>query len=112
VVARSAPVIETQNTTRKIAATASAPVSEEGRMDILMQELMSEQQALDVKRKALRSPRAEVDLAPADKQKLTDDIQRHEENIKALGRELEQTRQSMTAATRTAMKSAAQKSSH
>ena len=47
---------------------------------------------------------AMVDLAPADKQKLTDDIQRHEENIKALGRELEQTRQSMTAATRTAMK--------
>lgn len=81
-------------------------------MDILMQELMSEQQALDVKRKAMRSPRADVDLAPAEKQKLTDDIQRHEENIRALGRELEQTRAALTASTKTAMKPASQKSSH
>ena len=89
-------------------STPAATTPDEGRIDILMQELMTEQQALDVKRKALRSPRADVDLAPADRQKLLDDTLRHEENIRALGRELEQTRGAHTGMTKTALRPAAQ----
>jgi hypothetical protein len=102
-------VVETPAASRKSSATASSAVSNEGRMEVLMHELMAEQQALEVKRKVMKSPRVDVDLAAADKQKLVDDIQRHEENIRALGRELEQTRMTMTASTKTAMKPSAQK---
>jgi hypothetical protein len=58
------------------------------RARILTQELLTEGQALEVKRKALNSPRAQTDLNTEERQKLADDVQRHEANVKALDREL------------------------
>lgn len=111
-VSGGSPMHAVMTTPQAAASTKTSPAattSDEGRVDILMQELMTEQKALEVKRKVLSAPRADVDLAPADRQKVADDIHRHEENIRALGRELEQTRQ---ASAKSAMRPVAHKTSH
>jgi hypothetical protein len=58
------------------------------RQRILTQELLDEQQQLDVKRRALRNPRAASDLSEIEWRKLNEGVERHESNIKSLHREL------------------------
>ncbi len=58
------------------------------RLAILNGELMLEAQALSTKRQALNSPRAGLDLTSVQVQALRDDVARHEENIRALNREI------------------------
>ena len=61
------------------------------RRRILMAELLDEGQRLEIKRRALKSPRAATDLDAATRQKLADEVRRHEENVAALGREIGRT---------------------
>jgi hypothetical protein len=55
---------------------------------ILLSELQDEARKLTAKRRALDNPRLAFDLSIEQQQALRDSVQRHEENIKALNREL------------------------
>jgi hypothetical protein len=58
------------------------------RQRILLSELQDEGRKLTAKRRALDNPRLAFDLSSEQQQALRDSVQRHEENIKALNREL------------------------
>ncbi|MFT7722016.1 MAG: hypothetical protein QM788_04170 [Roseateles sp.] len=72
---------------RQVPAAAQADRDRE-RFGILQAELMAEARSLSAKRLALASPRAGLDLTSEQLQALRDNIARHEENIRALNREI------------------------
>jgi len=59
------------------------------RFAILNAELMTEAKALTTKRQALTSPRVSMDLTSEQLQALRDSIAAHEENIRAINREIQ-----------------------
>jgi hypothetical protein len=61
---------------------------DEERRRILTRELLTEEQQLDVKRRLLRSPRAQTDLSAQELRRVNEEVQRHEANTKALQHEL------------------------
>jgi hypothetical protein len=71
----------------RVSPTQQAARDDE-RQRILTQELLDEEQQLETKRRALRSPRAASDLSAIDLRKVNDAVARHESNIKSLNREL------------------------
>jgi chromosome segregation ATPase len=68
--------------------TASERERERERLNILTSELISEGRALESKRLALRSPRVAIDLSSEQQQSLRDEVERHENNVRALNREI------------------------
>ena len=68
---------------------------DEDRQRILVQELMTEEQQLELKRRLLRSPRAQADLTADEQRRITEAIERHESNIRSLQREMTPARSSV-----------------
>jgi hypothetical protein len=61
---------------------------DQDRQRILLQELMTEEQQLELKRRLLRSPRAQADLTADEQRRIHEAIERHESNIRSLQREM------------------------
>ena len=74
---------------------AQQSARDDDRQRILVQELMTEEQQLELKRRLLRSPRAQADLTTAEQRRITEAIERHESNIKSLQREMSPSRSSV-----------------
>ncbi len=70
-------------------------VRDADRQRILVQELMTEEQQLELKRRLLRSPRAQTDLTADEQRRINEAIERHESNIRSLQREMTPPRSSV-----------------
>jgi hypothetical protein len=68
---------------------------DQDRQRILVQELMTEEQQLELKRRLLRSPRAQADLTADEQRRINEAIERHESNIRSLQREMTPARSSL-----------------